>query len=278
MVELARRHPQLAGPGTEPSYSSGGYAVLARVLELASGQPFHELLAERILVPAGMARSVDATAPGLMPGRARSYVAWPGGVRNAPLKDLSFLVGAGSLYSTPRDLHLLVEAARAGRLGPAAREQVNSRPRVSWNGSTNGYRAWVVSDNASGVTVALAANVMTGALDRIQADLPRLASGEAVTPPSRLALKRVPLTAAQVAAYTGTYLFGTTPFELTASDGVLVAAGRVLVPTGDRTFVSLADYGTVTVVTRPNGTVERLDWTAGDRVLTIPRAEAPAAP
>jgi hypothetical protein len=149
---------------------------------------------------------------------------------------------------------------------------------VSWNGSTNGYRAWVVSDNASGVTVALAANVMTGALDRIQADLPRLASGEAVTPPSRLALKPVPLTAAQVAAYTGTYLFGTTPFELTASDGVLVAAGRVLVPTGDRTFLSLADYGTVTVVTRANGTVERLDWTAGDRVLTIPRAEAPAAP
>ena len=277
MVDLARRHKMLSEPGTQSSYSSAGYSVLARVLELASGQSYDALVTQRIFVPAGMTRSADATRIAPLPERARSYVAWPEGARSAPPKDLSFLVGAGSVYSTPRDLLRLLEAARAGRLGPAARDQVNARPRVNWNGSTNGFRAFLLSDTASGVTVVVAANLTTGALDRIQADLPRLASGEAVAPPSRLALKRVPLTTAQVAAYTGTYLFGTTPFELTASDGALVASGRVLVPTGDRTFLSLADYGTVTVVMRPNGTVERLDWTAGDRVLTIPRA-GPAVP
>jgi CubicO group peptidase (beta-lactamase class C family) len=275
MVELARHHKQLAGPGTQPSYSSGGYSVLARVLELASGQPYDALVAERILIPAGMTRSADATAPGLLPGRARSYVMWPDGVRNAPLKDLSFLVGAGSVYSTPRDLHRLLEAARAGRLGPAARDRVNAGPRLYWNGSTNGFRAFVVSDTASGLTIALASNVMTGALDRIEADVPRLAAGERVAPPSRLASKPFAVSAAQLAAYAGTYLFGTTPFALTVSSGVLVGSGRVLVPTGERTFLSLADYGTVTVVMRPNGTVERLDWSAGERVLTMPRTEAP---
>lgn len=275
MVKLARRQKLLSEPGAQESYSSAGYSVLAWVLELASGQQYDRLIAERIFIPAGMTRSADATERRLLPGRARSYVAWPDGVRNAPLKDLSFLVGAGSVYSTPRDLHRLVEAARAGRLGDAAREQLTARPRVRWNGSTNGFRAFLASDNASGVTVALAANVMTGALDRLQADVPRLAAGERVVPPSRLALKPVTLPAAQLAAYAGTYLFGTAPFELTAEDGILVASGRALVPTGERTFVSLADYGTVTVVMRPNGTVERLDWTAGERVLTMPRAEAP---
>ncbi len=275
MVELARHHKQLAGAGTQASYSSGGYSVLARVLEMASGRPYDALIAERIFGPAGMTKSTDATRAGLLRGRARSYVMWPDGVRNAPLKDLSFLVGAGSVYSTPRDLHRLVEAARAGQLGDAAREQVTARPRVSWNGSTNGFRAFLVSDNASGLTVALASNVMTGALDRIQADVPRLAAGEPVTPPARLVLKRAPLADAQLAAYAGTYLFGSTPFTLTVTEGVLVSSGRVLVPNGDRTFLSLADYATVTVVTRPDGTVERLDWPAGDRVLTMPRAPAP---
>ena len=45
------------------SYSSGGYSVLARVLELASGQPYDALVAERILIPAGMTLSGGMPPP-----------------------------------------------------------------------------------------------------------------------------------------------------------------------------------------------------------------------
>jgi CubicO group peptidase (beta-lactamase class C family) len=273
MVELARRRPLLFAPGERSSYSSGGYSVLTRVLELASGESYSQLLAERIVKPAGLTATAHPSGRALMPDRAPSYLAGPEGPRRADLKHLSFLVGAGSLYSTPRDLFRLLGAARAGKLGEAARESVVARPKVAWNGSTNGYRAFVDSDPATGITVIVASNLMTGALDRLQADLPRLAAGEALPAPERLAVRPVAMDPALLARYAGTYEFspGTT-FEVTVDGAGLDASGRILVPTSPTTFFSYADYGTVTLVLRPDGSVERLDWSlAGSRNLSMPR-------
>ena len=60
MVELAARRDLVFEPGSDSVYSSAGFSVLARVLELAAGKPYAELLAEHVLRPAGMADTSDA--------------------------------------------------------------------------------------------------------------------------------------------------------------------------------------------------------------------------
>lgn len=48
-------HPSKFPAGERFSYSNGGYVVLALIAERASGVAYHDLIAERVLAPAGMA-------------------------------------------------------------------------------------------------------------------------------------------------------------------------------------------------------------------------------
>jgi CubicO group peptidase (beta-lactamase class C family) len=47
-------------PGTSWQYSGGGYTVMEQMMEDVTGQPFHEILRERVLGPGGMSRSTYA--------------------------------------------------------------------------------------------------------------------------------------------------------------------------------------------------------------------------
>ena len=55
-------HPTKFAPGERFAYSNGGYVVLALIAERASGVPFHELVRQRVCVPAGM-RDTASCAP-----------------------------------------------------------------------------------------------------------------------------------------------------------------------------------------------------------------------
>jgi CubicO group peptidase (beta-lactamase class C family) len=281
VVELARKQRLLFVPGEQSSYSSAGYTVLTRVLELAAGAPYEQVLAERVVKPARLQDTVHASSRVVVPRRASSYVLGPDGVKNSPLIDVSFLAGAGSLFSTPADLFRLLLAVREGKLGESARLSVTSRPRVAWNGNTSGFRAFFDSDPATGLTVAFAGNMMSGAIDRLRADLPRLLAGEVVADPQRVRPNTVRLDPALLARYAGDYLLGgTTPFTVVVDGNTLETGGRILVPVSETSFFSYADYGTVKVVTKADGRVERLDWVLPDTVIACPRAGAttPTAP
>jgi len=97
MVEIAKRRPLDFEPGSQSSYSSGGFSVLARILELASGQPYCVLLATRIFGPLGMSHSSDHDSRALLPGRAKSVVPGSRRIENADFQDFSGIVGAGSV-------------------------------------------------------------------------------------------------------------------------------------------------------------------------------------
>ena len=102
-------------PGTSRLYSSAGYAVLARVLEIASGKPFPLLLQEYVFTPAGMSDSVDFEGDNIIESRAQDYYLSPNGLVNVPVKNYSFLVGAGSVYSTARDVYKFAEGVLDGK-------------------------------------------------------------------------------------------------------------------------------------------------------------------
>ena len=87
-------------PGTDYAYDNSGYFLLGAILEEVTGQPYDELLRERIFDPLGMdASGYDFSRP-LLPKRARGYQRQRDGVRNSDYLDMSLPYAAGSLYST----------------------------------------------------------------------------------------------------------------------------------------------------------------------------------
>lgn len=273
MVELAKGAELLFDPGSDSTYSSGGYSVAARVLELAGGASYGELLERYVLAPAGMDHSLHPVGDRLILDRAGSYRIGPDGtIQNAALKHYSFLVGAGSVFSTARDLLALQRALLDGEFGEAATQSYVREGNLSWNGRTNGFRAFADFHGETGVSVIFTGNLLTGAADRMRADLPRIAAGEEVPVPQRLALEAVEIPAERLAGYQGVYqLRPGTELELSVNDGVVDMSGWTLVPVSQTSFFSPQDYARVSVVLAGDGSVERLDWEIGGEVYPMPR-------
>ncbi len=174
MVEFARKKPLEFAPGERSGYSSAGFSVLARVLELASGNPYAALLEEVVCAPAGMTQSLQADSRQLLQGRASCSLPGAHGTPvNAPLKDMSFLVGAGSVYSTTRDLQALLRAVRQGVFGEGVKQSYVDDDGIDWNGSSNGFRAFADWHPGTDLTVVFTGNLVTGAIDRLRRDVPR---------------------------------------------------------------------------------------------------------
>ncbi|MBJ6979742.1 beta-lactamase family protein [Luteimonas sp. MC1782] len=116
-------------PGSAYRYSNSAYALLALVVEQASGKPYQDVLRERIFVPLGMTHSV-AFVDGLNTVDARAYghSADGGGWRRTDQSTTSAVLGDGGIYSSIDDLarwdaaladdRLLSEASRALAFSP----------------------------------------------------------------------------------------------------------------------------------------------------------------
>ncbi|MEO1484554.1 MAG: serine hydrolase [Bacteroidota bacterium] len=91
-------------PGTEYRYSSGGYAVLAKIVEKVSNQPFRTFLRERIFKPLKMENTfVCDNHNEVVPNRAVSY--WPienGGYERR--NQVFDAYGDGGIITTVQDL------------------------------------------------------------------------------------------------------------------------------------------------------------------------------
>ncbi len=272
LVEYARRCTLLFEPGARSSYSSAGFSVLARVLELASGRPYGDLLRERLLEPLGITPIAHLNNRTLLPDRAASYVPGAAGFENAPLKDYSFLVGAGSVFSTTRDLHRLLQAVVSGKLGESIRLSSVRDGGVHWNGSFNGFRAFADWDSATGLEIVFTGNVHTGAPDLLRKAIPRIIAGEQVEPAVVPAPAIASIPADSLRRYEGVYLLANgTRLEVRARDGHLFANDWIMAPLSETRFFSLRDYGEVTVVFGTGGKVERLDWKVEGNTLPAPR-------
>jgi CubicO group peptidase (beta-lactamase class C family) len=177
MVEKVRQSKLAFEPGTQRLYSSGGFAVLARVLEIASGKPYAALLKQYVFDPAGMKDSVDFEGGAIMERRADDYMLDGDGLRRAALKDYSFLVGAGSVYGPAADVHRFGMAMVEGKYGEAAKAAWIREGVFSASGSTNGHRAYVEIKADKTWGFAMTSNVGSGAVDIIQAGLTEIMNG-----------------------------------------------------------------------------------------------------
>jgi D-alanyl-D-alanine-carboxypeptidase/D-alanyl-D-alanine-endopeptidase len=94
--------PLLFPPGTGGLYSNFAFDVLSAALGHAAGEPYADVLKERVIDPAGLKDTVLALRPGdedrVMQGHNFDGAAMP----NVPTTPI--MAGASALYSTPNDI------------------------------------------------------------------------------------------------------------------------------------------------------------------------------
>jgi CubicO group peptidase (beta-lactamase class C family) len=142
---LSRERRTHFAPGSAVRYSNSGYALLALVVERASGMRFAEFLRKHVFIPAGMQASV-AYESGIstVPRRAFGYVAAPAGFRKRDQSPTSAVLGDGGVYSSVVDLAAWDRALDEHRLVGAAAQ------RLAWTaGSASSHYGfgWFVDDD-----------------------------------------------------------------------------------------------------------------------------------
>ena len=102
---LAKQNRTYFAPGSSYRYSNSGYALLALIVERASGQRFAAFLHDRIFAPLGMNATV-AFEDGVstVPARAYGYSASGGAWTRTDQSTTSAVLGDGGIYSSTSDL------------------------------------------------------------------------------------------------------------------------------------------------------------------------------
>ena len=144
--------PLALEPGERSAYSNANYAVLARVIEIVSGQSYGGFLDEHLIGLAGLPSTGhrgDAAVP--VPALASGYV--PVGLRDVePSRpyDYSSTTGAGSLYSTASDLLQWYRSLVGGGVLQAESLELMFRPHVD----ARGY-GWILDARLARPAVSL---------------------------------------------------------------------------------------------------------------------------
>ena len=205
MIEKIKVAKLAFEPGAERLYSSAGFTVLARVLEIASGKPYAELLKTYVITPANMRDTLDFDGVRLMERRASDYMLDGDGYRNAAVKDYSFLVGAGSVYGTAMDVHRFADAIIGGKYGAEAKAALVRDGIFSASGSTNGHRAFVEMKADRSYGFAIVSNLGAGSFDIVQMGVKQIMEGKEPNVTSVSIPKFDPAVNPDLAKFTGKY-------------------------------------------------------------------------
>lgn len=178
---LERAGPPSFAPGTAYRYSNSGYALLALVVERASGQAYPEFLRRRIFQPLAMHDTLAYVAGGpAVPHRAWGYSRRGEDWVRTDQSTTSAVLGDGGIYSSVEDLarwdaalyddRLLSDASRALAFAPhvaVAGEGIEAHYGFGWritgdtqwhSGETVGFRNVIVRWPGRRLTVVLLSN------------------------------------------------------------------------------------------------------------------------
>jgi CubicO group peptidase (beta-lactamase class C family) len=118
ILEYFRDKPLKFEPGSQYRYSNVGYILISFLIERISGETYGGFLRDRIFTPLGMNDSgVDSTTTAVA-RHATGYASRAGDLVTASPMNMSFLSGAGDLYSTTGDMRLWFQGLFGGRLLP----------------------------------------------------------------------------------------------------------------------------------------------------------------
>ena len=137
-------HPTKFAAGERFSYCNGGYMVLALIAERVSGVGYHDLVKERVLLPAGLADTSFSRSDEPSGRMAVGYLHSEGlrsNVLHLPVRGN----GDGGIYTTVADMRALWKAFFAGRIVPEEWVAEMARPRsyVPEENSRYGLGFWL---------------------------------------------------------------------------------------------------------------------------------------
>lgn len=159
VLRLLESHDRtLFRPGSAYRYSNSGYALLALVVERASGRGFPSFLRENIFLPLGMEGTLARVDEGpLVPHRAFGHRLVDGAWRRADQSPTSAVLGDGGVYASIDDLARWDAALDGDRLLSVASRQLAFTPHAATDepGTRYGY-GWRISGDTrwhSGETI-----------------------------------------------------------------------------------------------------------------------------
>lgn len=224
LVALIAAKPLLFEPGASRTYSNGGYALLAHIIEEVSGTSYEEALSHLVLAPLGLTNTVAEPFARLVDGLARGYQPGPGEARRIPSAYVapSVKVGGGSVVSNAADMLRLGEAIGTHPLVTAETWSalLGEGPVYYLSGRAPGYNAVVMRDRTRDATAVVLSNSYAVTANSLAPPLLALVTGgEPARQPLALGSAHLePL----VGAYRWPEPWGT-PFEIRASaEGLLV--------------------------------------------------------
>ena len=284
VVDRVRAKGLLFEPDAQELYSSAGFSCLARVIEVIEGKRFDVVLRERIFQPAAMAATSGETGQQLMPNRALPHRLAASAaavvVASAQYKNLGFLTGAGSLYSTAEDLLRFARALRNGTFGSAGNKRVDqsaSQTWRSWYGRTDGYEASVDVLPAQDVTFIFLSNLRSAANWQLREQVKNLLSGRntapILRPPSPLDVVWDP-----PESFVGSYGDESDPVVVRVVDGHLFRDENEFYPIERGRYCIPASGSVFRFRRRNDGAVDAMvttsPWAAEDRVtVKLPRRD-----
>ncbi len=262
MVEKIKLAKLEFEPGTQELYSSAGYSLLARILEIASGKPYAQLLQEYVFTPCGMTESLDFNSEAIMDRRAQEYLLDATGIIQAPLKDYSFLVGAGSVYSTARDVYRFGESVVNGARGESVRADFVRNNIMRSNGSTNGHRATLKINAEKRYGYVLISNLASGAFDLIIKNMEAILEGNAAESAVVAHPTIIPISEKVRTEYVGQYkrVEGGGGIAISIKNNSISAGDIKLYPIRPDCFFEFKYFGEVCFVRDGTGTVQSMNW------------------
>ncbi len=267
-------------PGSDTSYSNSGYALLAAVVEAASGQKYHDYLAREIFPAANLKETSvylnDADVVGYSPAYGSDRI-----TPSAPY-DPSILIGAGSLKSTASDLLLWCKVFIDNFLdaesdtfvyGWGTREE-NGRRHLEQTGRNPGFSAHLRAYPDSGTCVVVLSNIESDSVAVLGAGAAAIAFGEAVTPLAKRPV--ISVSEDKLAAFIGHFEISPGNIvEVSMGAGGLLLRGRngpflPLEAIGDDKFFYRQLYTMIAAERDDHGQVTALLWGGSWR---MPRVE-----
>jgi CubicO group peptidase (beta-lactamase class C family) len=260
-VEKVKQAKLAFEPGSQRLYSSAGFSVLTRALEIASGKSYDQLLQEYVFAPADMKDSLDFKGEMIMERRAQDYLLDSNGIINAPLRDYSFLVGAGSVFSTAKDVYKFGVAVLDGKYGENAKTDLIRETTISASGTTNGHRAYLEIERDKKYGYVLLSNLPTGAFDIISHGLTDILQGKEPRPTAP-SPKIIPNPNKNIAEFSGRYKRTTdgVQIEVLLRNEALYTLDSKLQPIKPDCFFEYKYYGEVCFTREESGKIKEMKW------------------
>lgn len=275
-VALIGKHQLEFEPGSRSAYSNSGYALLAAVIEAASGSRYGELLQSRILAPLQLDGTDDMSHGGIVKELANGYDAGfaPENLQPPVRVHPSWLVGSGSIVSTAGDLHrwaLALQNNEKFRLAdlpyPFGWGERSVEGRALWeqNGRIPlGYASYLGIFPEDGTVVIALSNVQVNVTPSMGRDLAALAHEEEYTVPT--VRPRARIEASHLKELAGVYDVAPGFSLMVRAEGERLALAG---PEGDFLPLDALDgehfffrplYVTVTFTRDESGRIIELDW------------------